>query len=52
MYRAVLGAEIYEVSSPAVAEMEKLLEAQIFNSAKMFQLDKPDLESLGIRPFS
>ena len=26
MYRAVLGAEIYEVSSPAVAEMEKILE--------------------------
>lgn len=26
MYRTVLGAEIYEVSSPAVAEMEKLLE--------------------------
>ena len=26
MYRAVLGADIYEVSSPAVAEMEKILE--------------------------
>ncbi len=26
MYRSVLGAEIYEVSSPAVAEMEKILE--------------------------
>ena len=26
MYRAVLGAEIFEVSSPAVAEMEKILE--------------------------
>ncbi len=26
MYRAVLGAEVYEVSSPAVAEMEKILE--------------------------
>lgn len=26
MYRAVLGAEIYEVSCPAVAEMEKILE--------------------------
>ena len=26
VYRAVLGAEIYEVSSPAVAEMEKILE--------------------------
>lgn len=26
MYRAVLGAEIHEVSSPAVAEMEKILE--------------------------
>lgn len=26
MYRCVLGAEIYEVSSPAVAEMEKILE--------------------------
>ena len=26
MYRSVLGADIYEVSSPAVAEMEKILE--------------------------
>lgn len=26
VYRSVLGAEIYEVSSPAVAEMEKILE--------------------------
>ena len=26
MYRAVLGADIHEVSSPAVAEMEKILE--------------------------
>ncbi len=26
MYRAVLGAEVFEVSSPAVAEMEKILE--------------------------
>lgn len=26
MYRAVLGADIFEVSSPAVAEMEKILE--------------------------
>jgi len=26
MYRAVLGADIYEVSSPKVAEMEKILE--------------------------
>ncbi len=26
MYRSVLGAEIHEVSSPAVAEMEKILE--------------------------
>ena len=26
VYRTVLGAEIYEVSSPAVAEMEKILE--------------------------
>ncbi len=26
VYRAVLGAEIFEVSSPAVAEMEKILE--------------------------
>ena len=26
MYRAVLGADVYEVSSPAVAEMEKVLE--------------------------
>ena len=26
VYRAVLGADIYEVSSPAVAEMEKILE--------------------------
>ena len=26
MYRAVLGADVYEVSSPAVAEMEKILE--------------------------
>ena len=26
MYRAVLGANVYEVSSPAVAEMEKILE--------------------------
>jgi len=26
VYRAVLGAEVYEVSSPAVAEMEKILE--------------------------
>ena len=26
MYRAILGADIYEVSSPAVAEMEKILE--------------------------
>ena len=26
MYKAVLGAEIHEVSSPAVAEMEKILE--------------------------
>ena len=26
MYRAFLGAEVYEVSSPAVAEMEKILE--------------------------
>ena len=26
MYRAVLEGEVYEVSSPAVAEMEKILE--------------------------
>lgn len=26
MYRAVLGADVFEVSSPAVAEMEKILE--------------------------
>ena len=26
MYRSVLGADVYEVSSPAVAEMEKILE--------------------------
>ncbi len=26
MYRSVLGADIYEVSSPAIAEMEKILE--------------------------
>ncbi len=26
MYRTVLGADVYEVSSPAVAEMEKILE--------------------------
>ncbi len=26
MYRSVLGAEVFEVSSPAVAEMEKILE--------------------------
>ena len=31
MYRAVLGADIYEVSSPAVAEMEKILENTYIN---------------------